>query len=160
MRGMEWIWMPVMAVACSVSMAAAAQGSVMTVRDPLFAGLERVVQNATSVVQVEHGPVTLEQAEGKSSERHRGASDVYVFKFDRDGAYDPAAVKPYADRLGSSGWSCETIPSHRKPGAYRYKCRKALADGYHDGVDIVVEARQLVFVHGISNHEDMDSGDW
>jgi hypothetical protein len=148
-----------MAVACGVSMAAVAQGG-FAVRDPVFAGVEKFARNATSVVQVEHGPVTLEQAEGKSTERHHGTSDVYVYKFDRDGAYDPAEVKPYADRLGSTGWSCETLPSHRKPGAVRYKCRKPLADGYHESVDIVVEARSLVFVHGISNHEDNDSNDW
>jgi len=149
-----------MAVVFCVSMAATAQRG-MTVRDPLFAGLEKLARNAISVVQVEKGPVTLEQAQGVSSGRHHDASDVYVYKFETDGAYDPAEVKPYADRLGAAGWSCETIPSHRKPGAYRYKCRKPLADGYHDGVDIIVEARQLLFVHGISNHDDEeDSRDW
>ncbi|SEG56605.1 hypothetical protein SAMN05421819_3582 [Bryocella elongata] len=150
----------VMAVACCAPMAGLAQREGFTVRDPLFAGVERFAKNAVSVVQVEKGPVTLERAEGKGSDGRHGASDVYVYEFEKEGAYDPAEVKPYADRLGAQGWSCETLPSHRKPGAYRYKCRRPLADGYHESVDIVVEARQLVFVHGISNHEDNDSGDW
>jgi hypothetical protein len=159
MRG-AWIRIAVVAGVWGVAMAAAAQSGVSPVRDPLFSGIEKFARSAESVVQVDKGPVTLERAEGKAADGRRGASDVYVFKFDRDGAYDPNEVKPYEDHLAGDGWSCETIASKRKPGAYRYKCRKPLADGYHDAVDIVVEARGLVFVHAISNGEDHDSWDW
>ncbi|QMV17689.1 hypothetical protein GOB94_02455 [Granulicella sp. 5B5] len=159
MRG-SWVTKAVMAVACCVTVVGVAQDGVSKVRDPLFPGAEKFARNARSVVQVDEGPVTLERAEGRYSERHHGASNVYVFKYDRDGAYDPAEVKPYEDRIAADGWSCETIPSKRRPGAYRYKCRKPLADGYHDAVDILVEARQLVFTHSINNHEEYDSGDW
>jgi hypothetical protein len=156
----RWISKRVMVVMGCVLMATVARRSQAAVRDPLFAGVEKFEHNAASVVEVDKGPVTLERAEGTATERRHSSSVVYVFKFDRDGAYDPAEVKPYADKLAPAGWSCETLPSHRKPGAVRYKCRKPLADGYHDAVDIIVEARQLVFVHGISNHEDNDSDDW
>lgn len=150
-----------MAAICGVVMMAAfVPASRAVVRDPLFAGAEKFERGAVSTVEVENGPVTLDHAQGKDSDRRHNASDVYVFKYEREGAYDPAEVKAYADRLGPQGWTCETIPSQRRPGAYRYKCRKPLADGYHDSVDIIVEARQLVFVHGISNHEDRDSDDW
>lgn len=159
MRG-NWTMKVMMAVACCVVAAAAAQDGVTKVRDPLFPGVEKFARNARSVVQVDKGPVTLERAEGRDSERHNGASNVYVFGYDSDGAYDPAEVKPYEDRVRAEGWSCETIPSRRKPGAYRYKCRKPLADGYHDAVDIIVEARSLVFTHSISNREDHDSDEW
>ena len=159
----RWILRAMMAASCCMAMAAGAQGgagSGSAVRDPLFAGAEKFERGAVSTVAVENGPVTLDHAQGKDSDRRHNASDVYVFKYERDGAYDPAEVKPYADRLGTGGWSCETIQSRRKAGAYRYKCRKPLAEGYHESVDIIVEARQLVFVHGISNHEDHDSEDW
>ncbi len=122
------------------------------VKDDLFDGTEQFAKNATDVTEVTMDPQTLGMVDGKDKDKahHMRLNVVRTYTYDKPGMYDMAEVDRFRAKLNTGDWHCSVHTRSLKTGNSTDVCNKTRTDGLVETAIVTVEAKQLTFIHTIT----------